>query len=66
MSNYFLVVGKKLEYDTLEKLEAAINHRFQPGQEESFAIIKGHELSVDTVQQMVTQQVPVRFLKVKE
>jgi hypothetical protein len=66
MSRYFLIVGRRMVYDTPELLNAAINHRFSPGQEEEFCIIKGEELTVDTVQEMITQQVPVRYLKVKE
>lgn len=66
MSRYFLIVGKRLEYDSLEKLNAAVNHRFQPGQEEMFHVIKGHELPVNTVRQQFTQTVDVDRLEVKE
>lgn len=59
---YYLILGnpKVFTYDTLEKLQAALNAKVKVGEETGIKLLEGEELSVEAVyeQETIVQNVP--------
>lgn len=64
---YYLIMGnpKIFTFESLDKLQAALNARVKVGEEMGIKLIKGTELGIEVIQEVETVTMPVNKLKIK-